>query len=152
MVAMQAGNLPCLCGNAWSAYCISTWSLLSSGKKSWRSIPPVVRSVIKMAGATELYPMTVPQIRIRLHSVQQAVTQIHDGIPPRELNCVFYRKKSRHLKLILRARYYWSGTPKSICRPVLAISVRGHQVAGKTKFMENNMLFFILGKPNNIKD
>lgn len=35
-----------------------------------------------------------------------------------------------------------------------AISVHGHQVAGKTKFMENYILFFIYtpSKPNNIKN
>lgn len=37
---------------------------------------------------------------------------------------------------------------------MLAISVHGHQVAGKTKFMENYILFFIYtpSKPNNIKN
>lgn len=37
---------------------------------------------------------------------------------------------------------------------MLAISGHGHQVAGKTKFMENYILFFIYtpSKPNNIKD
>lgn len=46
------------------------------------------------------------------------------------------------------------GTPKSTCGPMLAISVHGHQVAGKTKFMENHILFFIYtpSKPNNIKN